>query len=126
GSRTQHRYERRGTYVTRVRARVGDGRVVESVAQEVVITGSVPIVLSLLIAAALGGVGVGGFVYRGWRQFLKFGRGVPRIDAGEQRGVIEGRRSAREDARLRMVWPRGQQLVEWAEGHAPRKAEGHD
>lgn len=121
----QHRYKDQGTYLTKVRARVGSGRIVESVTQ-VEVPRTVPIPGILLVAVGLTGVGIGAFVYHGWRQFLKWVRAVPRIDAGEQHLVMQNREGSSEDARLRIVWPRGEQLVEWAQGQGPRKAEGHD
>jgi len=121
----QHRYNDRGTYLTKVRARVGSGRIVESVAQAVKVSAP-PTLAVILIAFGLTGVGVGGFVYHGWKQFLKLIRAVPRMDAGEQHLEMQNRASWGEGARLRMVWPRGEQMVEWAQGREPRKAEGHD
>jgi len=85
-----------------------------------------PIPAILLIAVGLTGAGIGAFVYHGWQEFLKSVRAVPRMDAGEQNLVMQNRDSSSEDARLRIVWPRGEQLVEWAQGQGPRKAEGHD
>lgn len=121
----QHSYEQSGTYVTKVRARVGRGRIVESAAQEEV-KGAVSFQAIVLIGAGLTGVGIGAFVYHGWTQFLKWVRAVPRMDAGEQQMEMQNRGSSGEAARLRMVWPRGEQLVEWAQGREPRKVEGHD
>jgi hypothetical protein len=121
----QHRYKDHGTYLTKVHARVGSGRIVESIAQ-VEVTRTPPIPAIILIAAGLTGVGIGAFVYHGWKQFLKWVRAVPRMDAGEQQLQMQDRESSSEDARLRIVWPRGEQLVEWVRGQGPRKAEGHD
>jgi beta-lactam-binding protein with PASTA domain len=121
----QHSYERTGTYVTKVRARVGSGRIIESATEEVV-EGSFPPLAAILIAVGLTGIGIGAFVYHGWKQFLKWVRAVPRMDAGEQNLVMQNREGWSEEARLRMVWPRGEQLVEWVQGHGSRKAEGHD
>jgi beta-lactam-binding protein with PASTA domain len=121
----QHSYERGGTYIAKVRGRVGNGRIVESAVQQVEI-GTISVGLLLLLAAGLTGAGGGAFVYHGWKQFSKWVRAVPRPDAGEQHLDMENPEGAGAETRLRMVWPRGEPVVEWVQGHGTRKAEGHD
>jgi beta-lactam-binding protein with PASTA domain len=122
---TQHLYDHGGTYVTRVRGRVRNGRIVEGAVQVVEVEMFSTLQL-ILLGAGLAGAGVGALIYHGWKQFLKLVRAVPRMDAGKQQLEIPGAASSGEGARLRMIWPRGEQVVEWSPGREPRKAEGHD
>jgi hypothetical protein len=122
----QHKFESGGTYAVKVSARIGNGPVVESAAQNVKIERPVPIPLAAVVFAGLAGLAGGGFVYHGWKAFKKLVRAVPRFDPGKQEIHAGDHKYEGTEARLRVVWPRGEQVIHWAGAGVPGKAEGHD
>lgn len=121
----RHSYEHRGTYRAKVLARVMQGRVVESAPQEVDV-GTIPLVVWMAVGTGVLALGGGVFFYRGWKQFLKWIRAIPKRDAGEQRLRIESSEGWGESARLPVVRPPGEERLVWAAGQGPRKADAHD
>jgi beta-lactam-binding protein with PASTA domain len=123
----RHSYHSGGTYLVKVRARLGNGPVVESAAQSVKVDSTLlPVVAGLLVGLAGLGLGGGAYVYHGWKKFGKAVRTVPRMDVGKQELRARHEEPRGEEMQLRVVWPRGEQLIQWARGSEPRKAEGHD
>ena len=117
---TRHIYDRPGTYPAKVRARVAQGRIVESVVP--VEVGIVPWTLWAALGTGLAGLGGGAFIFHGWRQFLKWIRVVPKMDPGGQHLRIESREGWGDNCRLRLVKPPGEQRIVWAGG--PGRQEG--
>lgn len=120
-----HSYEHRGTYPVKVLARVMQGRIAESTPKEVDI-GRIPLTAWTAIGAGVLALGGGVFFYRGWQQFRKWVRVVPKLDAGEQRVRIESGEGWGESVRLRVVRPPGEHRILWAAGSEPGKAAVHD
>ncbi len=121
---TRRRYQKWGTYVVRVRARVAQGRIMEGQTE-------VPVgpPMSLVAGAAIGvlALGVAGaFVYSGWSKFLRWVRTVPGIDAGRQRVNVLSLEGWGEAARIRLVSPPGVQRLVWAQRRTPEKEGAYD
>jgi beta-lactam-binding protein with PASTA domain len=122
----RHSYHSGGTYPVKVRARLGNGPVVESAVQSVEVESTLlPVVAGLIAGLAGLGLGGGAYVYHGWKKFGKAVRAVPKMDAGKQELRARHEEARGEAMQLRVVWPRGEQLIHWR-GSEPRKAEGHD
>ena len=120
---THRRYEKWGTYVVKVRARVALGRIKEG-QTEVPVGPPLPLVAGLAVSVAALGAGAV-FAYSGWKKFLRWVHTKPGIDVGRQRVNVLSPEGWGEAVSIRLVSPPGIQGLVWVQRQDPAKGGAH-